>query len=160
MLTFSKAAISQEYRGKGYISMEHIGFEIRTLSNLIQRKINGMVATEEESLTIHQAWVLQFLARQGDQEIVQRDIEKEFSIRRSTASHMLTLMENNGYIRRIPVPQDGRMKRIVATRKGLEAHERMADRLRRFEATLQKGMTDRELADFLCMIRRFEENIL
>ena len=29
----------------------HIGFEIRTLSNLIHRKINQMVTEEEEALT-------------------------------------------------------------------------------------------------------------
>ena len=32
----------------------HIGFEIRTLSNLIHRKINQMVTEEEEALTPHQ----------------------------------------------------------------------------------------------------------
>ena len=67
---------------------KHVGFEVRTLSNLIHRKINQMVAEEEETLTASQAWVLGFLVRQGEREVVQRDIEKEFSIRRSTASHM------------------------------------------------------------------------
>lgn len=139
---------------------ERIGFEIRTLSNLIQRKINQMVTEEEETLTAHQLWVLKFLVSRGEEETVQRDIEEKFSIRRSTASHMLTLMENNGYIKRLPVPQDARMKRIVATPKGEEAHERMADRLKRFEVMLSDGMTDTQLDEFLHMIRRFEQNIL
>ena len=109
-----------------------------------------MVAEEEkEALTVRQAWVLKFLVCQGDGAAAQRDIEERFSIRRSTASHMLTLMENNGYIKRVPVPEDARMKHIVVTEKGLAAHERMADRLIRFEAMLQKGMTDEELAGFL-----------
>ena len=30
---------------------KHVGFEVRTLSNLIHRKINQMVAEEEETLT-------------------------------------------------------------------------------------------------------------
>ena len=100
--------------GKGCVCMgnERIGFEIRTLSILIQRKINQMVAEEEETLTANQLWVLEFLVGRGEEETVQRDIEEKFSIRRSTASHMLTLMENNGYIKRLPVPQDARMKRI------------------------------------------------
>lgn len=44
---------------------EHIGFEIRTLSNLLQRKINQMVADEEDTLTVHQVWVLKFLVSRG-----------------------------------------------------------------------------------------------
>ncbi len=138
---------------------ERIGFEIRTLSNLIQRKINQMVAEEEDTLTAYQLWVLEFLMGRGEEETVQRDIEEKFSIRRSTASHMLTLMENNGYIKRLPVPQDARMKRIVATPMGAKAHERMRDRLRRFEAMLNDGMTDAQLGEFLRMIRKFEQNI-
>ena len=50
---------------------EHIGFEIRTLSNLLHRKINQMVAEEEESLTAHQLWVLSFLVRLGERVVVQ-----------------------------------------------------------------------------------------
>ena len=138
---------------------KHVGFEVRTLSNLIHRKINQMVAEEEETLTASQAWVLGFLVRQGEREVVQRDIEKEFSIRRSTASHMLTLMENNGYIQRISVPQDARMKRIVLTGKGIQAQKRMTDRMDRFESMLKENITDEELEHFLCMLMRFEENI-
>lgn len=141
------------------MEIEHVGFQIRTLSNLIRRKINQMVTEEEETLTAHQVWVLDFLVHNESNDIAQRDIEKKFSIRRSTASHMLKLMENNGYIRRISVPEDARVKQIVLTDKGKEAHERMKDRLRRFETVLQTGMTTEELQEFLHMIKRFQQNI-
>jgi DNA-binding MarR family transcriptional regulator len=72
---------------------------------------------------------------------------------------MLTLMENNGYIQRISVPQDARMKRIVLTGKGIQAQKRMTDRMDRFEAMLKENITDEELEHFLCMLMRFEENI-
>lgn len=73
--------------------IDHLGFQIRTLSNLISRKINQMVSDEEETLTAHQSWVLDYLTKNHNQDIFQKDIEKKFSIRRSTASHMLQLME-------------------------------------------------------------------
>ncbi len=139
---------------------DHVGFYIRNLSNLIHRRINRMVAEEEESLTARQVWMLDYLVHQGDREIMQKDIEKEFSIRRSTASHMLTLMENNGYIRRVAVPRDARLKRIVLTEKGRQAQERMTDRIKRFEAMMRAGMTDEEVEGFLMMLGRFEKNIL
>lgn len=137
----------------------HVGFEIRTLSNLIRWKINKMVAEEEETLTANQAWVLGFLVRSGEREVVQRDIEKEFSIRRSTASHMLTLMENNGYIARVSVPQDARKKKIILTEKGCEAQRRMTERLERFEVMMRDDITDEELEHFMEMLRHFEKNI-
>lgn len=137
----------------------HVGFEIRTLSNLIYRKINQMVVEEEETLTAHQDWVLRFLLDNPDSDIVQRDIENRFSIRRSTASHMLQLMEKNGYIIRVSVPQDARMKKIVITDKGREACERMRERLQRFEALFQKGISEDDMEVFLRVMGRMEENI-
>lgn len=137
----------------------HVGFEIRTLSNLIYRKINQMVVEEEETLTAHQDWVLRFLLDNPDSDIVQRDIEKRFSIRRSTASHMLQLMEKNGYITRVSVPQDARMKKIVITDKGREACERMRERLQRFEMLFQDGISEEDMEVFLRVMRRMEENI-
>ncbi len=138
---------------------DHIGFQIRTLSNLIKRKINQMVAEEEETLTAHQGWVLNYLTEQKDRDIMQRDIEKKFSIRRSTASHMLQLMEKNGYIQRITVPDDARMKKLIITKKGMEAQTRMQDRICRFEDLFQSHISPEDLKHFQQILRQLEDNI-
>lgn len=138
---------------------KNIGLEIRTLSNLIHRKINQMVSEEEDNLTAHQNWVLHYLYTHQDSDVMQRDIEAQFSIRRSTASHMLQLMEQNGYIKRLSVPEDARMKRLVITEKGLEARARMWERLDRFERLLQAGLSEEELSLFSQIIERLKQNI-
>ena len=52
-------------------------------------------------------------------DIMQRDIEKEFSIRRSTASRTLQLMEPATDISAgSRFPYDARMKKLVVTEKG------------------------------------------
>ena len=139
----------------------HVGFNIRTLSNLIHRRINQMVAEEEETLTAHQVWVLKYLISQAaDRDTIQRDVEKQFSIRRSTASHMLQLMERSGYILRVSVPEDARLKKLVPTRKGLDACDRMMERLDRFESMLQDGISPEELQQFLRILRIIEKNMM
>ena len=138
---------------------DHIGFQIRTLSNLISRKINQMVSDEEETLTAHQSWVLDYLTKNHNQDIFQRDIEKKFSIRRSTASHMLQLMEKNGYIRRISSPDDARMKKLIITEKGIEAQKRMKDRLYRFEEIFQSGLSSEDLQYLKQLLYKLECNI-
>ncbi len=141
------------------MSIDHIGFQIRTLSNLISRKINQMVSEEEETLTAHQSWVLDYLTLHRDQEIMQKDIEKKFSIRRSTASHMLQLMEKNGYILRISVPDDARMKKLIITEKGIEAQNRMKDRLCRFEEIFQSNISQKDLQYLKQLLKQLEKNI-
>lgn len=138
---------------------DHIGFQIRTLSNLISRKINQMVSEDEETLTAHQSWVLNYLTLNQDQDIMQRDIEKNFSIRRSTASHMLQLMEKNGYIQRISAPDDARMKKLIITEKGIKAHKRMKDCLHRFEDIFQSNISPENLQLLRRLLRQLEENI-
>ena len=139
----------------------HVEFNIRTLSNLIHRRINQMVAEEEETLTAHQVWVLKYLISQAaDRDTIQRDVEKQFSIRRSTASHMLQLMERSGYILRVSVPEDARLKKLVPTRKGLDACDRMMERLDRFESMLQDGISPEELQQFLRILRIMEKNMM
>lgn len=137
-----------------------LGFEIRTLSNQINRRINQMIAEEEENLTAHQCWVLKFLIQNQEREIFQKDIEAFFSIRRSTANHMLQLMEKNGYLNRVFVPEDGRMKRLVCTEKGWQAYRRMEDRLGRFACLLENGISQEEIQEFRRMLQRMNDNIL
>jgi len=138
---------------------KHIGFEVRTLSNLINRRINQMISEEEDSLTAHQTWILNYLVSNSDRDIMQRDIEKHFSVRRSTTSHMLQLMENNGYITRISASDDARMKRIVITSKGTEAQARMVDRLARFENLLQDNLSEEDLAALSRLLQQMADNI-
>ena len=139
----------------------HVGFNIRTLSNLIHRRINQMVAEEEETLTAHQVWVLKYLISQAaDRDTIQRDVEKQFSIRRSTASHMLQLMERGGYILRVSVPEDARRKKLVPTQKGMDAYQRMVNRLGRFESILQNGISEDELQQFLRILLIMEKNVM
>ncbi len=54
----------------------------------------------------------------------QRDIEREFSITRSTVTNILQLMERKGYIERRSVPQDARLKQLVLTEEGICFHEK------------------------------------
>ena len=155
--------VSLHFAGKGvkkaFMNRKHVGFEIRVLSNLIYRKINQMSAQEGDSLTAHQDWVLHYLIRGEGSDIAQRDIEREFSIRRSTASRTLQLMEKNGYIRREPVSYDARMKKLVITEKGKEARVRMQERLDRFELQLQSGISEEDLEHLSRIVGQMEENI-
>ena len=102
-----------------------IGFEFRRINNLIRRdiersKINGEIDT---SRFVH-GWAIRYLYDNREKEIFQKDIEKEFSIRRSTASNILKLMEKNGLIERISVPYDARLKKLTLTKKAVESMKR------------------------------------
>ena len=60
-----------------------------------------------------------------------KDIEKEFSINRSTTSEMLKLMCKNGMITREEVDYDARLKKIVLTEASRQHNRNIEDKMRK-----------------------------
>ena len=72
-----------------------------------------------------QRWVIGYLSEHEGKDVFQRDLEEEFSVRRSTATGILQLMEKNELITREPVSHDARLKKLVLTPKAIEIQKRL-----------------------------------
>ena len=137
----------------------HLGFEIRTLNNCVKRYIHSTRPPEfEESTGVH-GWAIRYFYENRDKDIFQRDFEARFSIRRSTATNMLKLMEKNGLITRESVPYDARLKKIVLTEKAIEIHHKATQNIKNIENTLKKGITYEELKLFYIVIDKIKANL-
>ena len=80
--------------------------QLRRVNNLIFRKIGQFSRTNGvEAVTPMHGWIMEYLYRNSDTPVFQRDIEREFSITRSTVTNILQLMERKGYIARQSVEQ-------------------------------------------------------
>lgn len=142
-------------------SKQHIGCEIRTLSNVIKRcfeekaRVNGL-----EGLTGMQGWIIDYLYEQDKgKEIFQRDVEKEFNIRRSTATGVLQLLERDGFITREAVAQDARLKSLKLTPKAIEAQEIIIKNINELEQQLAQGLTQEEVNTFFRLINLIRKNV-
>lgn len=99
--------------------------QLRRVDNLIFRRLNQFSrANGVEQTTPMHGWIIEYLYRHRDEPVFQRDIEREFSITRSTVTNILQLMERKGYIQRLNVPQDARLKQLVLTEEGICFHEK------------------------------------
>lgn len=135
-----------------------IGFQIRAVSNLIKRKIYEIRPDGQPLLTDLQGRILGFLYHNQDREIFQRDIEEHFYIRRSTVSRLLAGMEEQGLLQRIPVPRDARLKKLVMTPRAVSLHEEITRRLDEIERLLERGLSRRELEEFLRILEKIKRN--
>lgn len=138
-----------------------IGHEIKCLANMIKRCFDENIKNSElEGLTAMQGWILAYLYHHGrGQEIFQRDLEREFDIRRSTVTGMLQLMEGNGLITREPVAHDGRLKRLRLTPRAISHHEAVIQKFREMENQLGTGLTEDEIATFFYVVEKIKANI-
>lgn len=139
---------------------DHIGFENKRLENEIHSRMTAYrTALGTEELTMMQSWIIRFLYKNEEKEIFQRDIEARFSIARSTATGVLQLMEKKGFIRRIPVERDARLKKLELTDKGIQREESTIQNINEMESMLREGISEEDLEVFFRVIRKMRSNI-
>lgn len=137
---------------------KNIGIELKTVTILMKRKMEKEIA-ESENITGNHGYVLGFLYMKKGKDIFQKDIEQEFSIRRSTATGILNIMEKNNLIKRVNSNDDARLKRIILTEKGLNLCQQSYNKIQQFEKKLKGNLEEKELDNFFCTLEKIKYNI-
>ena len=137
-----------------------LGKEIKALDHMLMRNLFCQARKLGlDEITVMHGWIIDYLYQNQDRAVFQKDVEKEFSIGRSSATNILQLMEKKGYIRRERVSFDARLKRLVLLDKGLERRrimERLAEQL---DTMTWRGISDEELETFFDVIRKLKNNL-
>ena len=136
-----------------------VGFEVRSLNNLIKRDVERSEIFNMCRTTGLHGWAIKYFYDNREKDIFQRDFEERFSIRRSTASKILGLMEKKGLIERQSVSSDARLKKIVLTEKAVQLHERITQDILEREKRLLAGISPEKLEIFYEVIDTIKANL-
>ena len=135
---------------------KHAARYISKLSNKLRRKIDAF--SSRESFSGSQGRVLHFILAQSN-DVFQKDIEEEYSLRPPTATGLLKKMEKNGLIYREAMASDARMKRIVVSEKALQYKDMVIADITALEDELTKDIPQHELDVFFKVIEKMLDNI-
>ena len=139
----------------------NVGFQVGELARMIKRSIDEHITQLEiEELTGVQARILGYVygnSKNGN--VYQRDIEKDFHIRRSSVAETLRLMENKGLIVRECVSHDARLKRIVLTPKAMAIQEQVVKIIEEVENSIVAGLSQGEIMVFLETLDKIKANL-
>ena len=143
------------------LTNRQLGFEIKAANNMIRRRMEG-IFTQQKGYELNgmQGPLLGYLyhkSRHGD--VYQKDVEKEFRIRRSTATVMLQSLEQKGYLVRVASTEDARLKRILLTEKAIRHHKLIEEQIRDFNRELEDGITEEEKKVFLSILDKMMQNL-
>lgn len=138
-----------------------IGFRLKAINNMIRRSVDTQFA---------ESGIIEISGMQGPmigyiydksqvQEVFQRDLEKEFNIRRSTATVMLQNLEEKKMIVRVPVAHDARLKKIVLTEKAIEQHRLIREQIDAFNDNIEAGISPQEKQEFFRILDKIESNL-
>lgn len=83
----------------GAYGKKMVGMQLRSLNNLMMRYMKNSPAKKKTAqITGMNGWLIGYLAEHQDEDIYQKDFEERFSITRSTASKVLSLMEKKALL--------------------------------------------------------------
>lgn len=137
---------------------ENVCSEVKVLSNLIRRKLTSFPqGCDACKLTGGHGFIIRFLAENEDKDVFQKDVEKQFKIRRSTVTATINRMEKNGLIVRESVDYDSRLKKLRLTEDGKALHLLFKKRVEDLEKQINGALTKEETKEFLKLIKKLEE---
>lgn len=136
-----------------------VGRLINTISHQLKRRM--CIQEEEDSLTTNmQRLVLHYILFESlKRDIYQKDVEKEFQIRRSTATGTLQILEKNGFINREQVEWDARLKKLTPTDKAKGVRRHILDNIRYIEELLARDIPSEKLVVCREVLSQMSENL-
>lgn len=136
---------------------KNLGILINKITNQLKRKMDKEM-NENYNLTKTQSLVLSYI--NSNKEIYQKDIEKRFSIRRSTATEILNLMEKRNLIKRTPSKIDKRLNNIEITEEGIKLEKVGKEKIKELEKHMTKSLTKEEKKELIRLLEKVEQNLL
>lgn len=137
-----------------------VGFEIRRLDHTISRSIEARVKAEGlDEIPLMNGWIMRYLYENRKKDIFQKDIEKFFSIGRSTVTNIIQILEKKGYVRRESVKYDARLKKVILTEKGIESHEKIEAIIGCLNHRMIQGIEEKDLQVFLHVADQIRRNV-
>lgn len=134
------------------------GKMINRISNRLRRRSGK--AQETIGITGAKGNILNYILLESEKHnVYQKDIEKEFGLRPSTATEVLKNLEEEELIVRIQDEEDGRYKKIVFTDKAEMIRGALRGEIEKTEELLLKGITLEEQEIFMKITAKMLENL-
>ncbi len=133
-----------------------IGRQINKISNYLRRR--SQKTQEKIGLTNNQALVLDYIMA-SPVPVYQKDIEKEFDLRSSSATELIGGMEDKGWIERVPSLNDKRLKEIIFKDDSGLVSKSIKDEITNTENQLIKNIDKKDLEVFMKVTNQMIKNL-
>lgn len=137
-----------------------IGIVLRAINNLLMRaSVQQSKNSGIDNCTFMHGWILGYLCLHNEDNVYQRDIEREFSLTRSAVTSIVKNMEQKGYIKRIEVEHDARLKKLVITPSGKETHNKIVQNFKEMDKTIINHISDEDYKVFIKVCHQIKNNL-
>lgn len=113
----------------------------------------------DSPITSIQGLVLDYLFRNRETDVFQKDLEEYLEIKGSSVTSILDNLEKNGYVRREAVDYDGRLKKLAITEKAYVIEEDIVERVNGYMYSLFRGIPEEEREVFYSVLCKMIDNM-
>ena len=113
----------------------------------------------DSPITSIQGLVLDYLFRNREADVFQKDLEEYLEIKGSSVTSILDNLEKNGYVRREAVDYDGRLKKLAITEKAYAIEEDIVERVNGYMYSLFRGISEEEREVFYSVLCKMIDNM-
>ena len=136
-------------------------FNIKELYHLIGKamfneNINSSLKYKPSGTQIR---FIDYLCKHSDEEVMGRDLEKEFNLSRATVSDVLNTMEKHKIITRVISNIDTRSKIIVLNNEYKEIHKKINNEITKIQKIITNDLNNDEISLFNNVINKMKLNI-
>ncbi len=112
------------------------------------------------SLTDTQAIVLHYILFESrKRDVFGKDVESYFGIKASSVNSMINYLEAAGYVRREPVREDKRLKKLVATERAREVENWLMETIHYGVVDIFAGFTEEEMQELKSLMEKMRVNL-
>ncbi|MQS76768.1 MarR family winged helix-turn-helix transcriptional regulator [Companilactobacillus halodurans] len=113
--------------------------------------------SKAHDMTWMQASIIDFISRNSDIEMFQRDIEKEFFLQRSTVTVLLQRMEKKDLIYRQSSTKDARQKSVFLTQKAHKLEKQINAYMKHQQEILEANFSNAEISTFEKILKFYSD---
>lgn len=132
---------------------------IKDLHKDISNNIRSYTRKPDKLKNITQVQIFFFLVNNQGSKVNQKDICKEFNLKKSSVSENLDYFERENIIERVPDENDKRKNNIVLSNKALDKINEINNGLEVINDRLISNISEKELKIFIKVLDKMQENM-
>ncbi|MBC7889348.1 MAG: MarR family transcriptional regulator [Ferruginibacter sp.] len=134
-----------------------LGFMIVHTGKLLLKTINGTFAALTKEITFEQMGILYYISRSHNKEMIQQDIAEVMDKTKSAILRSIDILEEKGFVKRLPVAGDRRKNVIELTGSGKAIIEKMHLNFMERDQILKEGIDQKELETCMCVLSKIQQ---
>ncbi|CAN5483629.1 hypothetical protein BH11BAC3_BH11BAC3_30690 [soil metagenome] len=134
-----------------------LGFMIIHTGKLLLKWINGAFSGLTTDITFEQMGVLYYISRSNTKEMIQQDIAEVMDKTKSAILRSIDILEQKGFVKRLPVAGDRRKNLIELTSSGKAIIDEMHNKFLDHDKILKEDIDLKDLETCMCVLSRIQK---